>query len=98
MDVDPLEDRGAAAMQKASNVTDSLTRPSYSSRARQDLFIYRVDRSGHRREKNEISFGGDVYIDAAAPIGERVVLAGSLESEAYLIDPAIPISAARQGS
>jgi hypothetical protein len=55
-------------------------------------------RTGDRRGRNEFSFGGDVYIGAAAAFGERVVLAGSVESEAYLIDLAIPIAAARQGS
>ena len=91
MDVDPLEDRGSAAMEKASNVTDSLTRLSFSSRARQDLFIYWLDRSGRSRERKEVSFGGDVYVDAAAAVGDRVVLSGSVGSEAYLIDLAIPI-------
>jgi hypothetical protein len=50
--------------------------------ARQDLFIYRVDKSGRRRERKETGLGGEVYIDAAAAAGERVVLAGSVGSEA----------------
>ena len=67
------------------------TRLSFSSRARQDLFIYWLDRSGRSRERKEVSFGGDVYVDAAAAVGDRVVLSGSVGSEAYLIDLAIPI-------
>jgi CHAT domain-containing protein len=91
VDVEPAEKRGIAGMQNAiKDAVDAITRSSFSSGVREDLFVYLLDRSGNVRARKDISFGGDVYMDAATARDDSAIVGGSIGNEAYVITLSMP--------